>query len=182
MKHCRCLFLLTAICFTDANGFMDGCTGSNNVDIVGSKCINFESDLHSEIKLFIGYQEICHFSVLANKCKIYDEDGRSKSAHYKSVSEKKNENYNCDKPYMTSIAKENQKPQQEAASGNETSGGGVSASLRCLKCGELGHCASGCKNPSLTCFKCGKQGHRAAKCKCIILICYNYGEPSHIST
>lgn len=30
----------------------------------GSKCVKFESDLRLEIKQFIGYQEICQFSML----------------------------------------------------------------------------------------------------------------------
>lgn len=58
-----------------------------------------------------------------------------------SVSNKKNMNQNRGKPYMTIVAKGNQKYQQKAASGSETSGGGVSTLLRCFKCGGLGHCA-----------------------------------------
>ena len=54
----------------------------NGVEVEGSKCIKFESDLRHEIKKFISYQEIRRFSMLVNKCRIYDEDGRAISAHY----------------------------------------------------------------------------------------------------
>lgn len=50
-----------------------------------------ESGLCPEIKQFIGYQEICRFSMLANKCRIYDEDSKAIYAHYKSVGENKRE-------------------------------------------------------------------------------------------
>lgn len=58
-----------------------------------SKCVKFESWLCPEIKQFIVYQEIRHFSMLVNKCIIYDEDNRARSTHYKISSEKKNGNH-----------------------------------------------------------------------------------------
>ncbi|XP_050919188.1 uncharacterized protein LOC127136699 [Lathyrus oleraceus] len=72
----------------------------NGVEAEMSKCIKFENGLHLEIKQFIGYQEIRQFSVLVNKCHIYDKDIRVRSAHYKSVSEKKNGNQSRGKPEM----------------------------------------------------------------------------------
>ncbi|XP_058742151.1 uncharacterized protein LOC131614605 [Vicia villosa] len=39
----------------------------NGVDAEGSKCVKFENGMHPEIKQFIGYQWILHFSVLVNK-------------------------------------------------------------------------------------------------------------------
>ncbi|XP_058772134.1 uncharacterized protein LOC131645962 [Vicia villosa] len=66
------------------------CPHYNGAEAEGSKCVKFKSGLRLEFNQFIGYQEICRFSVLVNKCKIYDEDRRVRSIHYKSVSEKKN--------------------------------------------------------------------------------------------
>ncbi|XP_050902471.1 uncharacterized protein LOC127113967 [Lathyrus oleraceus] len=57
-----------------------------------SKGVKFESGLHPKIRQFIGYLEIRQFSMLVNKCMIYDEDICVRSAHYKSVSKKKNGN------------------------------------------------------------------------------------------
>lgn len=47
--------------------------------------------------------------MLVNKRRIYDEDNRFRYAHYKSVSEKKNESQNCGKPYVTRVGKGNLK-------------------------------------------------------------------------
>lgn len=85
------------------------CPHYNSVKVKGYKFVKFGSGLHPEIKQFIGYQEICHFSVLVNKCRIYDEDSRVRYAHYKSVSEKKSVSHNYGKPYVTLVAKRNQK-------------------------------------------------------------------------
>lgn len=65
------------------------CLHYNSVTIEGSKFIKFERGLRPDIKQVIGYQEICRFSVLVNKCTLYDEDSRVRSTHYKSISEKK---------------------------------------------------------------------------------------------
>lgn len=43
-----------------------------NGAIEAYKYIKFESGLRPKIKKFIGYQEIRQFSVLVNKCIIYD--------------------------------------------------------------------------------------------------------------
>ncbi|XP_058775359.1 uncharacterized protein LOC131649621 [Vicia villosa] len=63
------------------------------------KCVKFESDLRPKIKQFIGYQEIFQFSVLVNKCRIYNEDSQGRSAQHKNVSTKKSRNKNRGKPY-----------------------------------------------------------------------------------
>lgn len=65
------------------------CSHYNSDDIEGSKCIKFKSGMRPEIKHVVGYQEIFRFSVLVNKCKIYDKDSRARSAHYKNISENK---------------------------------------------------------------------------------------------
>ncbi|XP_050894432.1 uncharacterized protein LOC127101139 [Lathyrus oleraceus] len=49
------------------------------LDFECSKCPKFVNGMRSEIKLFIGYQEICHFSVLINTCMIPDKDTRARS-------------------------------------------------------------------------------------------------------
>ncbi|MCI69746.1 ATP-dependent RNA helicase glh-2-like, partial [Trifolium medium] len=57
-----------------------------------------------EIKQFIGYQEIRQFSVLVNKCGIYDEDSRARSTYYRAVNEKKNGGQNHgSKPYANLV-------------------------------------------------------------------------------
>lgn len=63
----------------------------NAATMEGSKCIKFENGLQSEIKQGIGYQEIHIIPNLMNKCRIYDEDYKARSLHYKSVSERKGE-------------------------------------------------------------------------------------------
>lgn len=60
---------------------------------------------------------------------------------------------------MTPVAKGNKKSQQKVAGGSGANGEGVSASMICFKCGELGHRATECKSIDLSCFKCGKMGH-----------------------
>lgn len=60
--------------------------------------------------------------------------------------------------------------------------GGASASVRCFKCGEQGHCAKGYTNKVLRCFKYGKTGHHAPECKNEGPTCFNYDEQGHIST
>lgn len=55
-------------------------------------CIKFENGLRPEIKQGIVYQDICRFPTLLNKCRIYDEDCKARSAHYKSISERKGNN------------------------------------------------------------------------------------------
>jgi hypothetical protein len=46
------------------------CPRYNVVGAERSKCVKFESGFRSEIKQFMGYQEIRQFSVLVKKCKI----------------------------------------------------------------------------------------------------------------
>ncbi|XP_050902863.1 uncharacterized protein LOC127115327 [Lathyrus oleraceus] len=146
--------------FEDQSRF---CPHYNRVEAKGSYCVKFKSGLHPETKLFISYQEIRRFLVLVNKCRFYDEDIRGGFAQYKSVSEKKSECQHRAKPYVTLVAKGNQKFQQKAVEGSGSSGGGVSTSLRCFKCGELVHYVAECKSIYLKCFKCGEQGHRASE-------------------
>ncbi|XP_050915353.1 uncharacterized protein LOC127130377 [Lathyrus oleraceus] len=128
------------------------CPYYNCLDAEGSKCVKFENGLRPEIKEFIGYHEICRFSVLVNKCRIYDEDIRARYTYYKSVNEKKFSNQNHRKPYSNPGAKGNQK----AAIENEISGGDAMFPLRCGNYGKLGHRVPECNN---TTPNYGEQGH-----------------------
>lgn len=83
------------------------CPHYNGVDVEGSKCVKFGNGLRLVIKQFIGYHEILHFSVLVNKYRIYDEDNKAISTHYKSVNEKKFSNQNHGNLYANPGAKGN---------------------------------------------------------------------------
>ncbi|XP_050916310.1 uncharacterized protein LOC127131432 [Lathyrus oleraceus] len=85
--------------------FLRFCPHYNGLEDDGLKCVKFESGLCLEIKQLIGYQEINQFLVLVNKCRIYDEDSRAISAHYKSDTDKKSESRYYGKPYVTSVDK-----------------------------------------------------------------------------
>ncbi|XP_050875582.1 uncharacterized protein LOC127079213 [Lathyrus oleraceus] len=161
---------------------MNFCPCYNIVVTEGHKCIKFESKLRSEIKQGIEYQEIRQFFVLVNRCRIYDEDRRSQSAHYKSLSENKGKAKNSGKPYGNSSNKGKHKADQKEAGGKEKSGGRTLVSVRCFKCGEFGHRIFECKSTIVNCFKCGKPSHGVVECKSNSLTCYNYGEHGHIST
>lgn len=55
--------------------------------------------------------------MLVKKCIIYDEDSNVKSAHYKSVSEKKSGIQNYGKPFVTLADKAKSKFQQKIVGG-----------------------------------------------------------------
>ena len=65
------------------------CPHYNRIDAELSKCLKFENGLRPEIKQGIGYQQIRRYVELVDKSRIYDEDNRARSAHYKHLSEKK---------------------------------------------------------------------------------------------
>lgn len=110
--------------------------------------------------------------MLVSKCRIYDEDSRACSTHYKSIS--KNNQYRR-KSYITQDDKDKQRTSNE----RKPSEG---ENLTSVKCGELGHYANECRYEVLRCFKCGKTGHRVANCKSIGWTYYNCGKQGHIST
>lgn len=72
----------------------------NGVEAEMSKCIKFGNERHPKIKQFIGYHEIHQFSVLVNKCRIYDEESCVRSSLYKSVNNKRSGNQNREKTYV----------------------------------------------------------------------------------
>lgn len=147
------------------------CPHYNAAGAEESKCIKFESGLRPEIKQFIGYQEIRQFPVLVNKCRIYNEDSRARSAYYKSASDKRNGNQHRSKPYVVPDGKGKQKFQQKNNNNNgmSQSGGGAPNPVKCFKCGVIGHRALECT--AMTCYKYGKVGHKANECKSTGVVC-----------
>lgn len=124
----------------------------NRDDVDTSKCLRFENGLRLEIKQGIGYQYIRRYVELVNKSRIYDENSKIASTHYKSLSEKKGKGQFRGNPYVTSIYK----VKQDVACEEKPSGGETPAPVRCYKCGVLGHRANQCQNSETKCFKCGK--------------------------
>ena len=53
------------------------------------KFIKFENGLHPEIKQAVRYQQIRRFPQLVNNCRIYEDDSKARSAHYKRLSERR---------------------------------------------------------------------------------------------
>lgn len=90
--------------------------------------------------------------MLVDKCKIYGEDNRVRSTQYKSVSEKKNGDQNCGKPYANASVRGN----QGAATKKGISGGATPFTLTCFRYGKVGHHVSECKHTAPTCFRCVK--------------------------
>ncbi|XP_050907359.1 uncharacterized protein LOC127120836 [Lathyrus oleraceus] len=152
------------------------CPHYNAADAEESKCVKFENGLRPEIKQGIGYQEIRRFPTLVNKCRIFDEDSKARTAHYKSLSEKKNKDRGS--PY----ASPNGKGKQKVVDEKKPSGGGSSIASKCFKCGEPGHRADSCTKRVLRCFRCGQTGHRVTECKDAGPTCFNCGEKGHISS
>lgn len=105
-------------------------------------------------------------------------NSHAKSAHYKSISEKKSGNQNHGKPYGALSSKKKHK----AKCVKWTSGGGTPAPAICFNYGDMGHHVNECKGLGQKCFKCGKPWHCIAECKSNFMTCYNCGEPGHIIT
>ena len=66
-----------------------------------SKCVKFENGLRPEIKQAVGYQRIRRFSDLTDCCRIYEEDSKARSSHYKSVNERKGKHPYRGEHYVT---------------------------------------------------------------------------------
>ncbi|XP_050878589.1 uncharacterized protein LOC127082396 [Lathyrus oleraceus] len=159
------------------------CPYYNSVAAEGLMCIKFGSWLCPKIKQGIGYQEICRFSVLVNKCRIYDEDNRARFSHYKSLSVKKGKDQSRGKLYSDLAKKGKQKANQKAACGKDQSREKTPNSVRCLKCDRnISSNISKCKSTTVNYFKCWKSGHRAADCRSSNLTCFTYEENGHNST
>lgn len=141
----------------------------NGAAVEGSKYINFENGLRPEIKQGIGYQEICRFSTLVNKCRTYDEEYRARSTHYKRNNQRKGKNQYRGKPYSAPT----NKGKQRVVDDKNSSGGWTPTSTKYFKCVELVFRVNECKNNILRFFKCGKTCHRALDCRSDGLIFYN---------
>ncbi|XP_058740934.1 uncharacterized protein LOC131613264 [Vicia villosa] len=144
-----------------------------------SKCIKFESGLRPEIKRAIGYQQIRRFPKLVNSCRIYEEDSRAHSAHYKSLSEKRGkQNMNRGRPYDAPA----DRGKHKMTDGKRPSGRGVPPNpVKCYRCGGMDHRANECQSDVKKCFKCGRLGHVVADCRANVPTCFNCGEQGHIS-
>lgn len=117
----------------------------NCVDAETSKCPRFENGLRLEIKQDIGYQQIRRYVELVTKSRIYDEDRKAQSAHYKSLSEKKGKGQFRGKPYVTPT----DKGKQKTSYGKKTSGGVAPAFIKCFNCGKMGRRANEFNNKVL---------------------------------
>lgn len=63
--------------------------------------------------------------MLVDKCRIYEEDSRARSAHYKMTSEKKAKDQNRAKPYGVPADKEKHEFQSKSTGEKGTSGGAL---------------------------------------------------------
>jgi hypothetical protein len=139
------------------------CPYINAADVEVSKCLKFENGLRLEIKQFIGYQQIRQFSSLVTACRIYEDDSKKRTNHYKIASERRSREQGRSKPYSVPADKGKQKLQHNGTSEKETSEGNNRPPLRCFSCGAEGHRASECKE-GVKCFNCNELGHISTNC------------------
>ncbi|CAI8608641.1 unnamed protein product [Vicia faba] len=116
--------------------------------------------------------------MMVNKCRILDQYSRDKASYYKNYNEKKGKNHDCGKPYASPYDKGKNKAYDE----KKPSERGALASVKCYRCGDLGHYVDACTNKVLRCYRCDKVGHRVSECKSEGPTCFNYGEQGHIIT
>ncbi|XP_058726456.1 uncharacterized protein LOC131597807 [Vicia villosa] len=90
------------------------------------KCIKFESEMRSEIKGAIGYQQICRSAKVVNNCRIYEEVSIAHSTHYKCLKEKRWEPHHDRKKPYDALAK---KGKQKVSDWKKTSGVGTPATV-----------------------------------------------------
>ena len=110
-------------------------------------------------------------------CRIYEQDSKARSTHYKSVNERKGKHPFCGNPYVAPT----DKGKQRANFDRRPSGGGMYNPPRCFKCGDLGHRVAECRKDMRKCSNYGMIGHVAVDCKRNVMKCFNCGEPGHIS-
>ncbi|CAI8600605.1 unnamed protein product [Vicia faba] len=152
------------------------CPHYNTANAERSKCLKFVNGLRPDIKKAMGYKQIMRFPELVNKSRIYDENSRESTSHYKSLSDKRGKGQFRGKPYAD-------KGKQKSGYDRKLSGGGAHTLIRCYKCGVKGHRVSECSGAEVKCFKCGKLGHKANYYRGGRNVnLYNCGEQVHIST
>ncbi|XP_050908915.1 uncharacterized protein LOC127122658 [Lathyrus oleraceus] len=150
------------------------CPHYNTANAKRSKCLKFVNGLRLDIKKEMGYQQITIFCELVNKSRIYDENSRDSSAHYKSLHDKKGKGQFRGKPYYG---------KKKSGDGKKPSGGGSHTPVKCFRCGVKRHRAPDCPKGDVICFKCGKQCHKSFDCRVgLNVTCYNCGEKGHIIT
>lgn len=154
------------------------CPHYNTAGSERSKCLKFVNGLRPEIKQGIGYQGIRQFSLLVNMSRIFDEDSRACSEHYKSVKEKEGKHQYRGEPYVT----RGDKGKHKVEGGKRPSGGENQSSPKCFNCGEAGHRKFECKKEKAKCLKCGLEGHMTSDCRKKEVTCYKCGEIGHYST
>ncbi|XP_050909527.1 uncharacterized protein LOC127123344 [Lathyrus oleraceus] len=137
----------------------------------------FPEDVRSKKEIEFLELKQGNMTIAEYAAKIYDEDYKAHSAHYKSISEKREKTQYRGK--LSSVPANRGK--KIALDEKTPSRGETPIFVKCLKCGKLGHHANECKNNITRCFKCGKTGDRIADCNSVGSTCYNCGEQGHIS-
>ncbi|XP_050908878.1 uncharacterized protein LOC127122615 [Lathyrus oleraceus] len=110
-------------------------------------------------------------AIIEYAAKFKELGNKARSAHYKSLCEKKGKNPYRGKSYNAPADKGKHMVSYE----KNTSGGGTLASIKCFKCGVASHHANDCKSSK-------KTGHLIVDCKSNSLTRFNCREIGHIIT
>lgn len=142
------------------------------MEVEGLKCVKFESELCPKIKQFIGYQEIFKFSVLVNKCRIYNEDSRGRSAQYKMLVWRRAGTRTVVNLMGLQLIRKNISFNKILQVGKKQVREALMLLWDASNVERWVICANECKNSGQKCFKYGKIWHFIAECKSIVLTCY----------
>ncbi|XP_020206579.1 uncharacterized protein LOC109791667 [Cajanus cajan] len=141
------------------------------------KCIKFVNGLLPEVKMVINYQEIYHYPMLINKCRIYDYDNRAHATFYKGdgfIYDGRFGGQSRSKPYLA-FAKFQGNRARDSGSKSTSRGffmnsivsvrGFVSTPIDiCKKCGQCGYEHYNCLNKEIMCFNYNGKGHISIQC------------------